>query len=207
MKCVVQERRVEGKGKIVKEDESMENIKQTSLLERTGVFDEETKRRFELTLVYKGIKGKKILVIGMNPASSNIQVFDNTTNYLLNNLGMMGYSEITIWNLFADICTKLKPSDVKDNKENMEHLKELLKRKNDTILIGYGNTFQGNRRVNEVKAQLHVLLKPYEKIIYELEDEKGEYSKLKTIHPLFAGQRFSGEWKMRKYNFPKTKNK
>jgi len=43
-------------------------IKQTSLLERTGVFDEEGKRRFELTLTYKGIKGKKILVIGMNPA-------------------------------------------------------------------------------------------------------------------------------------------
>ena len=47
----------------------MENImKETSLLERTGVFDEDAKRRFELALNYNGIKGKKILVIGINPA-------------------------------------------------------------------------------------------------------------------------------------------
>ncbi len=178
-------------------------IKQTSLLERTGVFDEEGKRRFELTLTYKGIKGKKILVIGMNPASNNIQIFDSTTNYLLNNLGMMGYTEITIWNLFANICTKLKPSEITENSENIEYLKELLKRKYDVILIGYGNTFQGNRKVNEAKAQMHVLLKSHEKSLYELEDGRGEYSKLQTIHPLFAGQRFSGDWKLKKYMFPK----
>lgn len=183
----------------------MENTaKQTSLLERTGVFDETGARRFELTLTYKGIKGKKILVIGMNPASNNIQIFDNTTNYLLNNLGIMGYSEITIWNLFADICTKLKPSVAIDVSENMQYLQEILKRKHDTILIGYGNTFQGNRKVNEAKAQMHVILKPYEKCLYELEDVRGEYSKLNTIHPLFAGQRFSGEWKLKKYKFPEV---
>ena len=58
----------------------MDNVvKQTELLEKTGVYDEDLKRRFSLTLKYNGIKGKKILVIGMNPASNNVQVFDNTT--------------------------------------------------------------------------------------------------------------------------------
>lgn len=105
----------------------MENVvKQTELLEKTGVYDEDLKRRFSLTLKYSGLKGKKILVIGMNPASNNVQVFDNTTNYLLNNLGMMGYSEIIVWNLFADICTKLKPTQAYDNAENMEYLQTLL---------------------------------------------------------------------------------
>lgn len=179
----------------------MENIiKQTSMLEKTGVFDEKGNRRFELNLTYKGIKGKKILVVGTNPASENIQVFDSATNYLLNNLGTMGYSDITVWNLFADICTKLKPSEVKDNSENLQYLQELLKKKYDTILISYGA--QSNRKIDEAKAQVHVLLKPFEKILYELEDVKGEYSKLKTIHFLFAGQRFSGEWKLKKYIFP-----
>lgn len=192
--------------KKVKENKSMENIvKQTSLLEKTGVFDEEGKCRFELTLNYKGMKGKKILVIGMNPASNNIQVFDSTTNYLLNNLGMMGYSEITVWNLFANICTKLKPAEIEDNSKNMQYLEELLKRKYNAILIGYGNTFHGNRNVSEAKAQLHVLLKPFEKNLFELEDAKGAYSNLKTIHPLFAGQRFTGEWKLKKYVFPEVK--
>ena len=46
----------------------MENVvKQTELLEKTGVYDEDLKRRFSLTLKYSGLKGKKILVIGMNP--------------------------------------------------------------------------------------------------------------------------------------------
>lgn len=101
----------------------MDNVvKQTELLEKTGVYDEDLKRRFALTLKYNGMKGKKVLVIGMNPASNSVQVFDNTTNYLLNNLGIMGYSEIVVWNLFADICTKLKPTQTGDNTKNMEYL-------------------------------------------------------------------------------------
>lgn len=90
----------------------MENlVKQSSILEKSGVYSEDGKHRYELSLIYKGIKGKKILVISMNPASSDLMVMDTTSNYLLNNLGVMGYSEIVVWNLFSDVCVKLKPSD------------------------------------------------------------------------------------------------
>lgn len=176
-------------------------VKQTGLLEKTGVFDEDLKRRFSLTLKYNGIKGKKILVIGMNPASNNIQVFDNTTNYLLNNLGTMGYAEIVVWNLFSDICIKLKPTQASDNTDNMEYLDMLLKEKFDAVLIGWGNTFIGNKRVEEAKRQVCEQLKPYAKKVYELVDTDGVYAELNTIHPLFAGQRFSGRWKFRNYVF------
>ena len=141
----------------------------------------------------------------MNPASNNVQVFDSTTNHLLNNLGMMGYSEIVIWNLFSDICTKLKPAKAKSNEENFQYLEELLQTKFDAILIGYGNTFIGNKRVEEAKRYLHQLLKPYQKKVYELIDKQGVYKNLKAIHPLFAGQRFSGEWDLRKHDFPVEK--
>lgn len=181
----------------------MENIvRQTGLLEKTGVFDEDLKHRYELRLSYNGIKGKKILVVGMNPASDSIQVFDTTTNYLLNNLGIMGYSQIVIWNLFSDICTKLKPSEAEDKDRNFLYLEELLQEKFDTVLVGYGNTYLGNKKVEEAKKDLHTLLKPHEKKVKELVDEQEKYSGLQTIHPLFAGQRFSGKWKMRKHDFP-----
>lgn len=53
----------------------MDNVvKQTELLEKTGVYDEDLKRRFALTLKYNGMKGKKVLVIGMNPASNSVQL-------------------------------------------------------------------------------------------------------------------------------------
>lgn len=184
----------------------MENtVKQTSLLERTGIFDEELKKRFELRLTYNGMKGKRALIIGMNPASNNIQVFDTTTNYILNNLGVMGYTDIVIWNLFADIYTKLKPSEIEDNEDNFQHLDELLKTKFDAIIIGYGNTYIGNRRVDEAKERLHCLLEPHKKNVYELIDKEKNYAHLKSIHPLFAGQRFSGAWELRKHEFPDNK--
>lgn len=141
----------------------------------------------------------------MNPASNSVQVFDNTTNYLLNNLGIMGYSEIVVWNLFADICTKLKPTQTGDNTKNMEYLQELLNEKFNAVLIGWGNTFIGNRCVEEAKRQVCEYLKPHAKKVYELVDTEGKYIGLRTIHPLFAGQRFSGKWDFRNFVFPEEK--
>lgn len=182
-------------------------VKQTSLLERTGIFNEELTKRYELKLTYNGLKGKRALIIGMNPASNNIQVFDTTTNYILNNLGVMGYTEIVIWNLFANICTKLRPSEIEDNEDNFAHLDELLKGKFDTIIIGYGNTYLGNKRVEEAKEHLHTLLEPHKKKVCELIDTEEKYANLKSIHPLFAGQRFSGSWKLRTHEFPDNSKK
>lgn len=176
----------------------MENtVKQTGLLEKTGVFDEDLKNRYELHLTYNGIKGKKVLVICMNPASNNVQVFDSTTNYLLNNFGIMGYSDITVWNLFSMICTKLKPSEIKDNDRNMEYLKELLKSNYDKIVISWGNTFTGNKAVEKAKQEVFELLKPFEKKVCEIVDKDGKYANLSYTHVLFAGQRYSGCWVLR----------
>lgn len=41
-------------------------------IERSGIFDKNLKKRFELTFECKGVKEKKtILVIGLNPASAS----------------------------------------------------------------------------------------------------------------------------------------
>lgn len=181
----------------------MENtVKQTEILEKTGVFDEKLEKRFELSLTYKGTKGKTILVIGINPASNHVKVFDNTTNYLLNNLGMLGYSKIIVWNLFANICTKLKPQEIADNTENMQYFAELLERKFDTVLIGWGNTFLGNKNMEQAKRQVCEQLQPFAEKVMEIVDEEGVYEELHTMHPLFCGQRFSGKWKLRPFIFP-----
>ena len=75
-------------------------IKQTILLEKTGIFSKSLNRRYEYTITCKGVDTKKILVICTNPASSNLLAVDTTTNYLMNNLFAMGYSTITLCNLF-----------------------------------------------------------------------------------------------------------
>ena len=182
----------------------METVRQSVILERIGIFSQTMDKRFEYTMERKEAQGKKILVICTNPTSDNLLVVDTTTNYLMNNLFSMGYSTVTLCNLFAEITGKLHPIKAGDNAENMEYIKEVLKRDFDEILLGFGNGFVGNKKVNEEKENLYKLLKPYAKKLVELVDADGNYQKLKTIHPLFAGQRFSGKWVMRKFVLPKS---
>ena len=185
----------------------MENtVKETTVIEKIGVFDEVGKCRYELTIEYKGRAGKKVLIICNNPASNAIEHSDTTTNYIMNNLYMMGYSTMTICNLFAKITTKLHPSEITDNTDNMKYLEEVLERDFDDIIIGFGNTFKGNKVVTGEKEKLYKILKPHKSKLVEITDSDGVYQKLETIHPLFAGQRFSGKWKLIKHNIPKAKN-
>ncbi|MCM1064351.1 MAG: DUF1643 domain-containing protein [Eubacterium sp.] len=182
----------------------METVKQNVTLDKTGIFSKTMDKRFEYTMERKETKGKKILVICTNPTSENLLLVDTTTNYLMNNLFSMGYSTITLCNLFAEITEKLHPAKAKDNADNMEYLKEVLKRDFDEILLGFGSGYVGNKKVAEEKENLNRLLKPYAKKLVELVDADGNYKNLKTIHPLFAGQRFSGKWEMRKFILPKS---
>lgn len=184
----------------------VETVKQSVIVEKTGVFSEDLKKRYEYTMDCKGVEGKSILVICINPASDSLMIVDTTTNYLTNNLFTMGYSTITLCNLFPNITGKLQPSEIGDNVENLEFIQEVLKRDFDEILIGFGNTFNGNKKVREQKEKLNKLMKSSAKKLVEIIDKDEKYKELKTIHPLFAGQRFSGDWKFRKYELPSGKS-
>ncbi len=182
------------------------NVTDKFVMERKTIFDKTGKKRFELTFQTQGEKEqKKILVIGLNPASADIRVLDTTTTFILNNLLPMGYTTITICNLYADLCRKLKPSEIANNRENRAYLRDVLKRKFDTILIGFGNTFNGNKFVSEEKRYLKELLKDYRDRSMDLVDEAGKYARLKATHPLMAGRYYPGKWKLRPYQFEKEK--
>lgn len=180
-------------------------ITKTETIYKTAVFDKQGKNRYELTIKTEAKKEKSILVIGLNPASDNIQISDTTTNYIINNLAPMGYTIITLCNLFSVICNKLKLTDMMNVENNREYIHNVLERDFNTILIGYGSTYTNNKRVNDEKRYIDTLLKGYKNRVYEIVDKEEIYSRLKTIHPLFAGQRFSGEWKFRKYIINKNK--
>lgn len=64
---------------------------------------------------------------------------------------------------------------------------------------------QHRGQVQKGKRQVCEYLKPHAKKVYELVDTDGEYIGLRTIHPLFAGQRFSGKWEFRNFVFPEEK--
>lgn len=176
------------------------------IIKKSAVFSKDKKKRYELnyTCNYEGKNGKSILVIGLFPSSSDLYVTDTTTNYILNNLLPMKYTSITICNLFATIGTKLTSQDMADNDDNLKYLDEVLKREFNTILIGYGNSMTANKKLSKEKEELDLLLNACKSNVVELVDKENIYSRLHTIHPLFAGQRFSGNWKFRKYVISKN---
>lgn len=183
-------------------EKNMDNtIIKSEMVEKTGVFSKDMSKRYELTIKIQAKKEKSILVLCLNPASDNLQVVDTTTNYLMNNLFSMGYTTITICNLFASICPKLIASSLGDNSDNKNYIREVVERDFQNILIGYGNTFANNKKIIAKKAEIEKMLISKGRKVVELVDESELYSRLKTIHPLFAGQRFSGKWKFRKHVF------
>ena len=186
----------------------MANITQKSItIEKKAVFSKDKKHRYELTLSLPDQKGKSILVLCLNPASDDLLVTDTTTNYLMNNLFSSGYTTITLCNLFSTICGKLTIRDARDDGDaNIAYLRSVLEREFNTILIGYGNTFATNKLIAERKAEFDQLLKDSGKKAVELVDKEEKYSRLRTIHPLFARQRFSGSWKFRKYIMEENNN-
>lgn len=167
---------------------------------RTATYSKDMLKRYEFNIeCVNEKKEKSILVIGLSPSSNELNVTDTTTNYILNNLLPMKYTKITIVNLFANIGGKLKSEDMSDNADNLDYIKEVLSRDYNTVLVGYGNSMAGNKVLAEEKEKLDMLLKECKSNVVELVDKEDVYCRLHTIHPLFAGQRFSGNWKFRKY--------
>lgn len=173
-------------------------IKETKY-EKKAVYDNAMENRYELTYTFPSNKEKSILVIALNPATEDIQITDSTTNHILNNLLPMKFTTITICNVYSLICNKLKPTAVEDNSKNIQYIKEVLERNFNTILIAYGNNYQNNILVQKDKEEIDKILDEGKYNAVELVDDEDIYSRLHTIHPLFAGQRFSGRWRFRKY--------
>ena len=175
-------------------------IEQKSDIKRTATYSKDMLKRYEFNIeCLNEKKEKSILVIGLSPSSNELNVTDTTTNYILNNLLPMKYTKITIVNLFACIGGKLRNEDMLDNADNLEYIETVLARNYNTVLVGYGNSMAGNKVLAEEKVKLDELLKECKSNVVELVDKNDVYSRLHTIHPLFAGQRFSGNWKFRKH--------
>lgn len=178
-------------------------VTETVILETTAVFSEDQKKRYELTKEFKPFKdGKSIVVIMLNSASFKIQQTDTTVNNLINNLSIdLGYSKITILNLIPDIMTKLIPSKIDNLETNFEYIQEVLKRGYDNILIGYGNSYIGNKVVETAKYRLNLLLKEYENTLVEIRDEFNAFD-CTAMHPLFAALRID-RWILKPYKLTK----
>ena len=152
---------------------------------------DENKKCFAVTKEVDKEQGKSALVIMFSSAVNNVKITDNTTHLLWNNMVHLGYSKITIWNLFPDY----KNRNEEQQKANLLVLKKLLKSNYDSIVIAWGSSKEyANTVINEKKAVYKLLENVKDKLV-QIEDEKGNYID-KAFHPLFAGNYFGFQWKL-----------
>lgn len=179
----------------------------SSITETKVILSDEGDKRYEYTKVMGKEKGKEILLILLNASgNSNINTMDTTTNLTVNNLTELGYTTITVWNLFPIITTKLNSQNIILDDDNFNYLRELIKRKFDTILIGWGNSFSVSKKVNQAKAKVHDILRPHADILVKIEDTEKKHTG-KSIHPLYAGLYFNHKWELVKYTVPEPEAK
>lgn len=179
----------------------------SSITETKVVLSDEGDKRYEYTKILGKEKGKAILLIMLNASgNSNINTMDTTTNLTVNNLAELGYTTITVWNLFPIITSKLNSLNIILDDDNFNYLREIIKRKFDTILIGWGNSFSVSKKVNQAKAKVHDILRPHADILVRIEDTDKKHTG-KSIHPLFAGLYFNHKWELVKYTLPEPEAK
>lgn len=178
-------------------------INQSIKLQTTFVLSDDEVKRYEITKQFLDSKGSKALLILLNASNNaNLQQTDMTTNLTINNLSLMGFSTITIWNVFPQLTQKINAKQLILDDENFQHLETLIRKEYDTIIIGWGSSFQNNKTVIEAKSKVYNFLKDHENKVFQIVDKNGIY-RGKNIHPLFAGNYFSGEWQLENFPIPK----
>ena len=161
---------------------------------------------YEFTREY-GFDGKKALVITLSSESNNSTTYvDRTKYFTFINMTQLGYSKITLFNLFTRVDEKLKPTSYtkEEMTDSFKYLKKLLEQGYDAIVIAVGTTMSKNRRVKECKKMMYELLLPYHKegkvmrIVDNLELYKHDDEQ--CLHPLYAGNYIGGRWKLIPYD-------
>lgn len=141
--------------------------------------------------------GRSILVIMLKATGGGeIEYDDKTMHYLLNNLSKLGYSTIKVWNIVPDIQTDCSTKEM--DEMNMDILKQTLTEPLDNILIGWGAKKMASY-IEKFEEIIRDILKPYSSKLVTIKDLDGRY-KGNYIHPLFAGNYFSGKWVLKNLN-------
>ena len=160
------------------------NIKSSFLMDENG-------KCYAITKELDKEQGKSALVIMFSSAVNDVKITDNTSHLLWNNMVYLGYSKVTIWNLFPDY----KNRSEEQQKDNLGVLKKLLKTNYDSIVIEWGSSKEYASVVIREKQAVYKLLEPVKDKLFQIEDEKGFYID-KAFHPLFAGNYFGFRWKL-----------
>lgn len=152
--------------------------------------------------------GKKALVISLYPTISteNCGKMDLSTMHLLNHVNELGWSEMTIVNLYSTVFDK-KPTvrQLGENSNNLAYIEEILERediKEYDIVIAWGNSLNTHKGTINLKTDLLSMLhdKGLDDNVKCITTKKLDTCSEYGIHPLYLGLHFTREkWELQSY--------
>lgn len=164
--------------------ESISNLKTEIVMS-----DDETKR-YSLRKVWDGSK-PSLAIVMICPSSSGEVSVDTSTALTMANCYRLGYGSVTIVNLFSTINDfSLKEAEENDE-ENLQAIFKAAE-ENRCLVLGWGTGKAKNKVFQRRVEQVVTALRPYEKKLYCLCDDKGGS---RGLHPLSPRVR---SWKLSK---------
>ena len=150
----------------------------TNLKTEIVMSDDETKR-YSLRKMWDGSK-PSLAIVMICPGSSGEVSVDTSTALTMANCYRLGYGSVAVLNLFSTINDfQLKQAEESDN-ENLQAILSAAETA-DCIVLGWGTGKAKNKAFQHRVEQVVTALRPYEKKLCCLCDEKGGS---RGLHPL-----------------------
>lgn len=191
------------------------NIRENSITTMI-VNSEDNQRNFEITRILSGdgVTGTGdalfFTICASTSATGDFRI-DATSFHILNHLSSLGFSKVSVMNLFSKItASRMSSRNLKVDEEMISYIEERFKEKHfgDTkVIIAWGNSMQKSDAANLSKKRIVQLYQKYHpgKPLYELVSANGDERFGHNVHPLFLGIHTSPniEWRLREWIPPK----
>jgi len=169
----------------------------------SATFSDDRKHRYSLKRVWNdNADGMNATIIMSNASHANITKGDLTSLLVQNNLSALGYSGVTVVNLFSFMCQKLdlsKDVDIRalTNEENERVIVEAVK-DSDICIVAIGTLTKTYRRAEPYQNRLFALLREFQDKIHVITAPCGT----EGLHPLSGKLRADGSWTLTPYKLP-----
>jgi len=178
-------------------------ITEENTIKIKATFSDDRKHRYSLRRVWGDTnKGKSAVIIMSNASKADLTRGDLTSLLVQNNLSALGYSSVTVVNLFSFMCQKLSLSKNVDittltNEENERTIVQAVK-DSDICIVAIGTLAKTYKRAVPYQDRLFSLLREYQDKVHVIAAPCGT----EGLHPLSGKLRADGSWNLIPHKLP-----
>lgn len=172
-----------------------------------AVGSDDGSKTYEIRRVLQG-EGKKSLVIELYPTipCEKAHQMDLSTMHLMNHISELGWNDVRIVNLYADVCEgKPRVSELNDAENSLAYIEEILEEddiKDYDIVVAWGSALNTHKQTINLKIDILSMLKE-KKLAAQvncISTDTMFMNESYGVHPLYLGLHYGKEeWSLISY--------